>query len=172
VNRDELKEEILESKTYRKFKKVVSAIRDQFDPGKIDAEIKSLHSGRLTRSMGSATKINPKQMIDAVIREVANRSRLVEIRVNLVEQKVNLEKAIKAIRNYFLSEFQVPGLKYKTDRVAYFSRFYREAQFLLDEIDRLIDSCDHFVKDIDQTGFGTRLIKECLDMIYVKERSI
>jgi hypothetical protein len=171
-SREDLREEILDSKTYKKFQRIVTSIRDTFDPGKIEQEIKSLHAGRLARGFGSASKVNPKNMMDASVRELANRSRLVEIRVGLVEHAVNLRKATGALKDYLLSEYQIEGLKTKTDRLAYYSRYFRQANFLYDEVDRLIDACDHFVKDIDQAGYNLKIIKECLDMIYVKERSV
>lgn len=170
-SRDDTKEEILSSSPYKKFKRIVKMMREQFDPVKIEEELRMIHAGRLVRNM-KASGIDPKQMMEAVAREVGNRSRVVEIRVSLVDQKIELEKTLNAIQNYLLSEFEVEGLKYKNDKKAYFSRYVKPASDLLVSIEKLIDNCDTIVKDIDQAGFGTKLIKECLDMIYVKERSI
>jgi hypothetical protein len=170
-SREDLREEIISSKTYKKFKRIVENIRDQFDPGAIDSEIKTLHAGRLVRNL-TASKINAQKMIEAVSREVSYRSRIVEIRISLVDQRINLKRSLSVIKNYLLSEFVVEGLRTKSDRQAYFSRYLGVAEFLLAEIDRLISNCDYIVKDIDQAGFGTKLIAESLEMIYVREKSI
>lgn len=172
MNRERLKEKILGAKVFKKYRRILATIESQFDPIRIDTEIKTMHAGRLVRNL-DPKKMDPRTLIEANIREISYRSRFVEIRVSLTSHKTNLEKTISAVRKFLISEYGAEsGIKTISERRQYFDRYFRAGISVIGEIDYLLDMLDRFVQDIDQSGFALKRLQGLLEMIYTREKSI
>lgn len=167
-----VKEDIKRSKAFLQYKRILKSIQEELDVVKLADEAKALHSGRKSRFL-DRRNLDPKTLVEANLQDVANRSRLVEIIVQLNEHASNLETTVKAVRRHLLFEYgDRTGIGAVRARSAYFDRYFREGEQFLAEVDNLLKSIDHYIKDIDQTGFALKRSVDILQLIYKPERSL
>lgn len=171
AGRDNIKELITGTKPYKKYRKILKTIEEGVDLKALEKEIKDIHFSRTVRHL-QPTKINQKNMIEASLKEVQGRARLVEIKANLLEYKMNLEDMVAAVKKYTYSEFQIDGIKTKTDRKDYMSRYFRSADRFLAQLEYITRLVDSFVEDIDSSSFKFNNLVKLLEMIYQRERTI
>lgn len=173
MERDQIQEIIRASRPYRKYKKILQRVEGQLDLAALESEIRNIHFSRTIRNL-KPTEINQKNMIEASLKEVQGRARLVEIKTSLMEHKFTLEDMVRAVRSYLHSEYgiKLKGIKTRTDRKEYFERYFRSADRFLTQLDYLIEMIKTYVEDIDQAGYKFTNLVNLLEMIYQKERTI
>jgi hypothetical protein len=172
LKRESLKEQVIANKAFKKYKRILNAVVAQFNPVEVEKEAKTMHAGRLVRSL-DPKKMNPRTLIEANVREISYRSRFVEIRVSMTSHRTHLGQVITAVRRYLVSEYgSESGIKTISERKQYFDRYFREGEQIVAEIDYLLDMLDRFVQDIDQAGFALKRTQDLIEMIYVREKSI
>jgi len=171
-DRTELEEEIIACKPYKRYKRILQGIKDQFDPEALREEMRGLFQARLTRDI-RPKKVDPKVLLDANAVDVSYRSKLVDMRVNLAEYRKTITDASSAVRKWILSEYtDIAGVKTSEQRKNYVDRFFRGSNRLTADIDNLMEQLEWYIKDIDSAGFRMKDMKDLVEMIYTRERSI
>lgn len=166
--KEQIKEAVKESKPYRKYRKILRRIEHQLDLRELEQEIKNLHFSRPIRML-KPTEVNQKTMIEACLKEVQARARLVEIRTSLLEHKGTLDELVGAVRKFLQTEYAdilSKMFKSRVDRKEYFGRFFRGADEFMTEMDYLLKTIQYYVDDIDQAGYKCTNMTSLLEMIY------
>src|SRR5579862_4886457 len=91
VDVTEILSEIRKDPRYRKFKAILQRTQGQLDLDKDRTEALSLHASRTSRKLYGDRQYSVKALIDASLRDLSFRSRMVEIRV-IVQRRVSYLK--------------------------------------------------------------------------------
>jgi hypothetical protein len=152
---------------YAKFKKIVEGIRKRVDIAAATAEVLSLHAGRTSRSLTGDQRYNPMALIDASMKDLSYRSRMVEVRVKHDLQLSVLRESIAAMRRHISTEYNDELKDFSTaeQRRAFGDRVVKNAGEFLAEGEALVDMIDMLIKDIDQGGYQFKNTIECLKML-------
>lgn len=162
---------IRKNKAYRKYLLFLDRV-ERLDVRSLMSEAKGLHAGRTSRTLYTAS-INPKSLSEAVLKDVAFRSRLVELRVQLADVRDRLSSFIKAVSKYLNHRYgDKLGLRSQASRKIYFDTILREGVGKLDDLDSALSILDFYIKDIDQTGFGLKNAVAVLQLIYKPENRV
>lgn len=166
-----LSDRIRKDESFKRYRRILDKIIE-FDIVSLNREAKNLHSGRDTRNLIKSS-INPKGVSDANLKDISYRSRMVEIRVNITEKRDLLKTTIDIVRRHLTYEYSAfCDVKSVAGRKIFFDRYFRSGLELLSRMDTTIDMLDHFIKDIDQTGFGLKNAVAILQMIYRPETKV
>ena len=130
-------------------------------------EVLSLHMSRTSRSMLGEDRYSPKKLIDASLKDLSNRSRLVEIRVRNDINLSHLKEAMEAFKRYASTEYAEDLKEFSTvdQRKSFIERVLKEAKQLVSDCETLIDTIDNFVKDIDHSSYSMKAVIDCLKLL-------
>ena len=107
------------------------------------------------------------------MKDISYRSRMVEIRVNITERRDRLHTTIDVVRRHITVEYgSYSEVRSIAGKRQFFDRFFREGLELISRMDTIIDMLDHFIKDIDQAGYGLKNAVAILQMIYRPENKV
>ena len=163
---------IRSSTPFKKYESILDLILKQFDAHALFEEAKALHAGRKSRNL-KVKNIAPMTLAEANLQDVSHRARLVEVRVSITEHASSLATAIKAAKRATLIRYSpdidVSGV---TAKRLYVERFFKEGEAYLAEMNMIMDSLDHFIKDIDQAGYAMKNTVALLNMVYRPENKI
>lgn len=167
-----LSEAVKGTPQYKQYRRILKTVMESVDLAALEKEAKTLHQSRPSRHL-TPKQISPRVLTEAHMRDIANRARLVEIRVSLAEHQAQLELCVRTVRGFLTIEFgDASPATNRDDRRAYFDRYFRNGIAFLDEVNRIIAMLDLFIKDLDQCGFSMRNLVTLLQMIYTPERSV
>ncbi len=166
-----LLDEIRSDSNYKKFARILETTRAKIDVDKSMKEVLSLHMGRTSRSMLGEDRYSPKKLIDASMKDMSNRARLVEIRVRNDINLSHLREAMAALRRYISTEYEYELRDFATvdQRKAFVDRVMRSANELIADGEALLNTIDLFVKDIDQAGYSIKAIISCMQLLEDKK---
>jgi hypothetical protein len=157
-------EELKSDEQYLAFKRIVSTV---FRSMNIDENLKEaefLHKSRKSRTLHSR-KMQVTDLQEAILNDMGNRSRLVEIRTLLTRQQELLSTAISTIRRH-IKVFHKEALSEEApkalDKTAYIDNLIDKPLRMQSRIDWATSIIDTYVKDIDQTGYS---LKSSVDLI-------
>lgn len=152
---------------YKKFKAILSKVRERVNIDRDRAEALSMHAGRTSRRLHGAKQYSPKSLIDAALNDAACRSRLVEIRVQCSIQIDLLHDAVKAIKQYITTEFYEDLNAYKTvgQRNALIDRVVNSALTTESEGQALIKLLDDLINDIDKVSYHLKIMMSALQLL-------
>jgi hypothetical protein len=174
VKSESLKELIKSDDEYRKFRKIVTTVRDRLNIEKDTSEALASHASRTSRSLYGNKSYNPRAIVEASLHDLSNRSRLVELRVKCDIQISHLHEAVKSIRKYLGTEFKDALSMHKTiaDRSAAIDGYIKTALSVEAEGKALVDMLDFLIKDIDQANFSIRATINALELVDSKGKTI
>ena len=162
-----LVQEIRKDPNYAKFLKIVEGIRKRIDLEAITTEALGLHSARTSRSLHGNDRYSPTALIDASLKDLSFRARMVEMRVRLDIAVSNLSEAVAAIKRHISTEYNDELRDFSTaeQRRSFVDRVIKNSNQFLSEGEALIKTLDHLIKDLDQAGHSMRHIIECLKLM-------
>lgn len=164
-----------EDSQFKKFRKIVANIEAKIDVEPLLNEAKALHASRTSRKLHDKKQFHARALIDASLRDLSIRSRLVEMRIRVTIQTARLQEAMNAIKHYITTEFYAELGEYKTvdQKRALIDRATAKAQDLMSEGENVTAVFDVLIKDIDQANFSLKLFVESLKLLSdTKGRSI
>jgi len=152
---------------YKLFRSVFAKTQERVDIEKDLDEALRLHAGRSSRQLYGKQQYSIKSLIDASLKDISFRSRLVEIRVKASIQLSLLEEATKAIRKYISTEYADDLKEFSTaeQRKSFVDRALKGAISYLSEGAALLDTLDRLIEDIDKASFGLRNMMEGLKLL-------
>ncbi len=171
IDRDDLPDIVKASTIHKKYRRIVETIQREFDIESVEKEMRNHHFTRKSRVM--TDKVDARTLIDASANDMRARGRLVELQMNALRFKLNLERTLQECRRYAISEWgEASGIRTKENQRNYFDRFFRRGNDLLVELNFLHTMADAFIADIDKAGYGLSTIRDSLDNLYTKERQV
>jgi hypothetical protein len=138
-----------------RYQDIVATIDKRIDTSKITNEAKLLHAERKSRTL-KGTRPTNDQLYEAVARDLAVRSRLTELKLNLTVESDNLATAQTTIAAHLRVSYAEFMTEYKTqeDKKVLLRRVLRKGTELLERINSVSDQLDLLIKDIDQASFS------------------
>jgi hypothetical protein len=152
---------------YLKFTRIFESIKKRVDLEASLNEALSLHASRSSRNITGENRYSPKVLIDASLKDLSFRARLVELRVKNDLQLSILREAIDAMRRHISTEYSEDLRDFSTadQRKSFVDRALKSSKEFLAEGEAFLETADALIKDIDQAGHSVRHIIECLKLL-------
>ena len=162
-----LRELLSEDSEYSKFKQIVRTVRSSLDVESILKEAAFLHSSRSSRTL-HAQKLSPQKVQTAILQELSNRARLVELRSLLSRQYELIGTALETIRKHIKVTYH-EDLKEiartATERAQIVDRALSTPIQLKSELSGVFEILDSYIKDIDSASYALRNAVDLLKLI-------
>lgn len=157
---------------WQKFRNIVSeAYKPEFDD--YITELSDLHKSRSTRLLSSSGFPTGKKVAAAASKEIAVRSRAVEICIEIARNRNWLNISMSTMKNRievehstFLGSIGVRGV---TERKSIAQSVMARAQKVLDQLDTITEIADLVISDIDQAGYALKHIVDSLQVATRRE---
>lgn len=164
----ELIESLKEDPVYEKTKNIYKSVTGMYQEEKIVAEIDLLHSTRKARKLVTS-KVNPKTLQEAILIEMANRSRLIELRSMCSRNHQLIYSSREVLKKHILCTYpRILKTEYgatigeRNNAVdSLLSRFFN----LQSRIEGTISMIDLAVKDIDQSSYQFRNLIDIMKIV-------
>lgn len=152
---------------YVKFKKILEVTMTKVNIEADTSEALALHASRTSRRLNGEDRYSAKKLIDANLKDLACRARLVELRVKNDKKLRYLTEACEAMRRHITTEYADDLLDYKTvaERKAFIDRILKSANAFLSEGEAMLTMLDTLIKDLDQCGYSLKNVIECLKLL-------
>ena len=140
----------------------------------LQTEIERIHKMRKIRRLDVDDPKFLDSLISAATQEIGNRSRLVEISVQVVKAVDLLQEGCDNLQDYLLVEYAsyLQPFKTKEERTNIVSTAIRPFTKFINKATVLKTQCDMVIKDIDQGGYGLRLMVDAYRVHRAPERNI
>jgi hypothetical protein len=160
-------EEIRENEYYVRYRKIHKRLSEDIDLNKIDKELTTLHSGRMSRSLFGSSP-GPDKIIEANLQDSSYRSRLVELRVELSKSITLMETTIDSLKIRMSTDYSdnLSGLKTKGERVSFIESFLVSGITSIEKMTGCAERIELVIKDIDQTAYTYKNAIQVLELVY------
>lgn len=140
----------------------------------LQTEIERIHKTRKVRRLDVDDPSFLDKLIGAATQEIGNRSRLVEISIQVVKAVDILQEGCDSLQDYLLVEYAayLQPFKTKEERINIVSAAIRPFRIFIQKASVLRTQCDMVVKDIDQGGYALRLMVDAYRVHRAPERNI
>jgi len=125
-------------------------IRDMYE------EIERIHMTRKTRHLDKSSDTFVQDVIEGMLNDQANRSRLTEILMTCLHAKRNLSSSLESLQGYIMIEYsaQLSTIRTKGERVNFiehhvFSKYHK----YIDRVTRIKEAAELVTTDIDKAGY-------------------
>lgn len=152
---------------FKRYRHIVGTIKQSLILDAILDEAKFLHASRKARTL-HAKKMSPDALRDAILQELSNRSRLVELRSLLSRQYELLGVANETIKKHLrvrYSEDLSERARTAAERTLIVDKVLAVPVRLKSEIAGVIEVIDSYIKDIDSASYALRNSVDLLKMI-------
>lgn len=152
---------------YKRFRNIVKTTQDRLNLDADRNEAFALHASRTSRTLHGKAQYSPKALMDASLKDLSARARLVEIRVKASYHLGLLDEAMDAMKRHMVTTYNDEIRKYSNEsqRNALVQRVQGSARDLAQEGKELLEMLDHIIKDIDQAGHSLRNMMESLKLL-------
>lgn len=167
MNMKALLQDIKEDLVFKKYQAVVATVQGSLDPEKIKAEALFLHKTRPSREL-FREKMSPVKTNDAILRDLSNRARLVELRVNLALQVDLLTTTLSSLKDHLLTAFgdEIKEVASNAElRSALMHKVTARGRTLKAEYETVLALLDKLIEDIDKAGFSLRNSMELIKVL-------
>lgn len=156
----ELREELREDKTFQQYRRIVKTIDERVNLIKNVTEARSLHGARTMRELKGNAPTTQK-VYEAIVRDMATRSRIIELRIALFTEKELLDSALSSVTAHVRSVYDLNEAGRTLDQKKQLMKKILNRGFvLLEELKSALEVFDLIIKDIDQAGFAVRNLVE------------
>lgn len=163
-----------EDKSYKKYKLILSSVKQNTDLVGIRKEANNSHATRSSRSLYKK-RVIPSKLIESEAEDSSIRSRLVELRSLLLTSQELLATTISLTKRHLKATY---GDAIKTfgstvqQRNIVVDRFFSSGQEYLEQISTTLSILDSYIKDIDATGYKHTNIRELMKLEHANKNSI
>lgn len=142
----------------------------ELDLRSLQSELSTMHAARATRALRTKQVLggSANVLIDATILDMTYRSRCTEIRMQVLAEKLDRDEVLTNLRKYILTQY-AKRLKVNFKTITAQKNY---VDVLLDSYTSVSKRMDHLLQiailvsdDIDQSGWGLKLIKETLEAL-------
>lgn len=163
----QLKIKLTQDSEYQKFRNIVRTVQSTTHIDKTLKEAEFLHASRKARSL-HAHRLSPNALQEAILNELGNRSRLVELRTLMSRQYELLVTSIETIRRHVRVRYSedVGALaKVQADKSRVVDQLLATPIKMKSELASAFDIMDMYIKDIDSASYALRNNVDLLKMI-------
>ena len=163
----DLRELIKKDETFKRYRNILKTVQGSLNIEKHLKEASWLHRGRKSRLLFEM-RVSPQKLQEAILIDMSNRSRLVELKTLLLNEQELLSTAISLGKKHIRATYAVVLKEYgatKESHMLVVDKVFSAGIQVLNEIDKGVDVLDLLVKDIDQASFGMRNVTETLKMV-------
>lgn len=163
----DLQEQLKSDDTFQRYRSILRTVRGTLDLEKQLKEASYLHKRRKSRKLFEL-RVSPIKLQEAILEDMSNRSRLVEIKVLLLDQQELLSTAIGLGKKHVRATYASLLSTYGTTKEAHMlvvEKVFSAGLKTLAEIDNAVAILDLLIKDIDQAGFGLRNSVDVMRML-------
>lgn len=169
---DRLKKTLRKDPRYKRLKQMFtssSLYKMPFDEYK--DELRTLHKTRTIHKQSAGHPNFGHNIIEAAIKDQANRHRYTEILVMCTEAVNNLDKLLESFERYILTEYDADLKRFKTkdERRFFVSSVMHRFHEYKDECEELRQIVKLFIEDIDKAGFTVTNLVKAYDIIMRRE---
>lgn len=158
----ELIDRIKASSEFTSYSSILSMSRSSIDCSSNTEEILRIHKLRSSRSM--TKKSNTKNMIEVSISEMANRSRLVELRLNMHKVYNALNFAITTLHDFCRVKYSAHLGSNREQRDALLSSITSDGSQFLDQIASVLEISQEVISDIESTAWTLKRVVEIKEL--------
>lgn len=170
----DLRDSLVETPAYRRFKSVLAGL----DTGGVTVDVlireaRDLHAARPVRTMFSKT-VSPSVMQKAVLEDLSNRSRLVEMKVTLLSRLELVSLSVSLVKNTLQTQFseQLKELgSTAVDRKAIVDRLVQKGTEAVTALESAIQILDEYIKDLDQASFALGRAVKVMEILLDKREA-
>ena len=162
-----LKSALLEDSEYIKFNRILSTVKTALIADDLLKEAALLHATRKSRALHSK-KLSPALLQDAILTDLSNRSRLIELRSLLSRQLELAGTAIETIKRHIHSRYKTKIQEFAStqgDRARLVDKILASSLTLKAELNGASEIIDLYIKDIDSASYQLRNAVDLLKMI-------
>lgn len=166
-------EKIKSDPVYVKYKNILKELQSSSDLMKIKDEAEFLHRKKLSRKLHEL-RVSPQTLQDAIVNDFSNRSRLVELKVLILNQEELLSSTIDLTKKHLRVEYQEELLSFGATRdkqVMILDKILAKGLEFLSQLVAVGRELDLYLKDIDQTGYGLSNVKDTL-VLFLKNKEV
>lgn len=169
-NLSDLIKVIEEDKTTRRFNSNIDLLIKPLNLEKISLELEKLHSERDLRTLRQIQIMRKQQesVIKATLQNQAFRSRAIELKMQIMRSKNNLDELVDNFYRYLLtkwgSKVKDLGLKTIGERDSFLKQFYSDAERWQRNVNSTLEIIDVLVDDLDQAGWAIMRIVKALEL--------
>jgi hypothetical protein len=158
---------------FKKYRRIVKAIKENYDLEAIMEEAHTLHSGRSSRNL-KGTNPGGQKIADAALLDGSYRSRMSQLLVKLFRQRDLLEISIQAAKAHIVKDYgdSMPTYRTKAERSNALDIYVASGVTMLSNIESVIRCLELLIKDIDQMSFTLRLSYQCVEIVADKRREL
>lgn len=125
---------------------------------RLETEMKTLFAQRSSRELYKVA-LQPTPLYKAIGNDLRARSRITEIRVELLRTKADVQRPLDKLSNYVSVKYadyleDVPSAKTQAGRKSILRAIFAVAHEFLEDISTTIGIAELYVADIDAAGFG------------------
>lgn len=141
----------------------------------LQREMMTMHSARGSRALKTKKVLGSSAavLVDATTLDMTYRSRCTEIRASVLSEKLERDEVLTALRKYIMTKFNKAlvqaGFKNITQQKSYVDVLLESYTSTSRRMDHVLQIAQLISDDIDQSGWGLKLIKEVLEALS-KER--
>ena len=164
---------IEQDRRVRKFKKLFIKGKFKFDCKTAIKEIRILHRDRLGRQLKVSDVLHKFQssFLNSVLQAQANRSRIVEIKMQAFQIHAALEKHTSLLKkhlrsNYFQQLNRISGTA--VDRDAILDVILNDALAHIKDLKTTMDISDLAINDLDQVGWSAKNVIKIMEAVSEK----
>lgn len=162
----ELRKSIKADRVYKELQAIVAAVSKSVDADRLTDEAKQLHASRPSRKLWKV-KMAPTPMYEALTKDLAARSRIVEIKMSILSESAILAQAIKSTRGHLLTAYDSDirdVAKTQADRTRVVDKILNPAIELKSSLDSCLEIFDTYIRDLDAAGFTLTNTKDVLKL--------
>lgn len=163
----DLKLLLRKDEAYKRYRSILSTVKESFDIEKHLKEAGYLHRKRKSRLLFE-TRVSPQKLQEAILIDLSNRSRLVEIKIMILNEQELLTTSISICKKHIRATYPDVLKEYGSTKEAQLlvvDKVFSVGLSTLAEIDKAVTILETLIKDIDQAGFGLRNVTETLKML-------
>lgn len=138
------------------------------------SEIESIHKTRSIRFLNSASPRFIEELVDASIRDQANRSRLTEISMQCYKAESTLKDALDPLKDYLLITYSsdLSFVRTKEERTKVVNIALLPFIKFVDKVQRVHNLANMVITDIDKGAWSLKLLVSAHQLHHAPERSI
>lgn len=170
----ELQAELKRDDTYKRYRSILRTVREGLNLEKTLKEAGYLHRNRKSRLLHEA-RVSPTKLQEAILVDMSNRSRMVELKALLLNEQELLKTAISHGKKHVRATYADLLVGYGSTKEAQLmvvEKVFSSGTSFLAEVDSAVEILDVFIKDIDQAGFGLRNVTETLKMVLDRKENV
>jgi hypothetical protein len=169
-----LQDAVKKDDNFKTYRSILNSVRGALDLVKTKREAEVLHANRKCRKLFEM-RLSPQLLHEALLDDLAARSRLVELKSLVINQVELLDSAISLCKKHIAVQYadkvsEIASTVAARNQVV--ERMFSKGKDYLNQVRVLDSQLDLYITDIDKASYNLTGVRETLKMILDKKESI